>query len=44
LPFVISEEEVHAHFAKFGQIKNVRLVREPKTFIGKGIGFVMFET
>ncbi len=38
----MSEEEVRAHFAKFGVIQNVRLVREPKTFIGKGIGFVMF--
>jgi RNA recognition motif-containing protein len=42
LPFVVSEEEVRAHFSKFGTIQNVRLVREPKTFIGKGIGFVMF--
>lgn len=40
LPFVVSEEEVRQHFAKFGTIKNVRLVREPKTFIGKGIGFI----
>lgn len=38
----MSEEDVRAHFAKFGVIQNVRLVREPKTFIGKGIGFVMF--
>ena len=30
------------HFAKFGTIKNVRLVRDPKSYIGKGIGFVMF--
>lgn len=44
LPFVVSEEEVRSHFAKFGVIKNVRLVRDPKTFIGKGIGFVMFST
>lgn len=44
LPFVVSEEEVRTHFAKFGAIKNVRIVRDPKTFIGKGIGFVMFTT
>ena len=42
LPFVVSEEEVRSHFSKFGTILNVRLVREPKTFLGKGIGFVMF--
>lgn len=42
LPFVVSEEEVRQHFMKFGTIQNVRLVRDPKTFLGKGIGFVMF--
>ncbi len=44
LPFIVSEEEVHEHFSKFGTIQNVRLVRDPKTFIGKGIGFVMYAT
>ena len=44
LPFVVSEEEVRAHFAQFGTILNVRLIREPKTFIGKGIGYVMFKS
>jgi RNA recognition motif-containing protein len=41
---VVSEEEVRAHFAQFGTILNVRLIREPKTFIGKGIGYVMFKS
>lgn len=44
LPFVVSEEEVRAHFAQYGTILNVRLIREPKTYIGKGIGYVMFKT
>jgi nucleolar protein 12 len=44
LPFVVSEEEVRAHFTQFGTILNVRLIREPKTFIGKGIGYVMFKS
>lgn len=44
LPFVVSEEEVRTHFAQYGTILNVRLIREPKTFIGKGIGYVMFKT
>lgn len=44
LPYVVSEEEVREHFAKYGSIKNVRLVREQKTFIGKGIGFIQFST
>jgi len=44
LPFVVSEEEVRSHFTQFGTIMNVRLIREPKTFIGKGIGYVMFKS
>jgi nucleolar protein 12 len=44
LPYVVSEEEVREHFAKFGTIKNVRLVRDAKSHIGKGIGFVMFDS
>lgn len=31
-------------FAKFGGVLNVRLVRDPKTFVGKGIGYVQFES
>jgi nucleolar protein 12 len=42
LPFVTGEEEVRAHFAECGQIENVRIVRDPKTFLGKGIGYIMF--
>lgn len=38
----MSEEEVREHFAGCGTITNVRLVRDPRTFIGKGIGYVMF--
>lgn len=43
LPFVASEEEVRTCFSKYGKIVNVRLVRDPKTFLGKGIGYVQFE-
>jgi len=42
IPFIASEEEIREHFADIGQITNVRLVRDPKTFVGKGIGYVMF--
>lgn len=42
LPYVASEEEVRACFSKFGTIVNVRLVRDPKTYLGKGIGYVQF--
>ena len=38
----MSEEEVRAFFVDCGKIENVRLVRDPRTFIGKGIGYIMF--
>jgi len=44
LPFVASEEEIRAAFVDCGTIENVRLVRDPKTHIGKGIGYIMFST
>ena len=44
LPFVVSEEELRAQFADCGAIENVRLVRDPKTHLGKGIGYVMFSS
>ena len=54
MPFVTNEEDLRIHFndvAKSLQtedqligdgILNVRVVRDPKTFIGKGIGYVQF--
>ena len=42
LPYIVSEEEVRTCFTKYGKILNVRLVRDPKTFVGKGIGYVQF--
>lgn len=44
LPFIVREEELRAHFEECGEIKNVRVVRDPKTFLGKGIGYVQFAT
>lgn len=45
LPFITNEEELREHFSsKDGQITNVRIVRDPKTFVGKGIGYVQFAT
>lgn len=43
LPFIVNEEEVRSHFAQYGKIQNVRLVRDPKTYLGKGIGYIMYE-
>ena len=47
LPFDVDEEELRAHFAiecGIEGIVNVRIVRDPKTSLGKGIGFVQLET
>lgn len=44
IPFIVSEEELRAFFVPCGDIENVRLVRDPKTFLGKGIGYVMYKT
>lgn len=45
LPFIANEEAVRDHILEIfkGQqdpILNVRLIRDPQTFIGKGIGYV----
>ena len=42
LPFITNEEDLRAHFNDLeeGGILNVRVIRDPKTFIGKGIAYV----
>ena len=46
LPFITNEEDLRAHFidGSGGEndnlISNVRIIRDPKTFIGKGIAYV----
>ena len=42
LPWVVDEEELRKHFADCGEIKNVRIVRDNHTLIGKGFGYIMF--
>ncbi len=46
LPFDVTEESLRAHFEDAGMqgIENVRIVRDPKTGLGKGIAFVGFST
>lgn len=46
LPFDVDEEELRKHFEGCGieGISFVRIVRDPKTSLGKGIGFVGLET
>ena len=43
LPYNVDEEEVRVAFSKCGEVESVRLVRESKTGLGKGFGFVTFE-
>ena len=44
LPFIVSEEELRTAFVDCGSIQNIRLVRDPKTHLGKGIGYIMFSS
>eukprot|EP00871_Galdieria_phlegrea_P005318 jgi/Galph1/5788/GphlegSOOS_G4498.1 len=42
LPFDVEEEELFEAFSAFGAIEYVRVVRDKKTGLGKGFGYVCF--
>ena len=42
LPFDVQDEELWTHFERGGDIEFVRIVRDKKTNIGKGFGYVQF--
>ena len=42
VPFNAEDEALRGHFGKCGEITNVRVVRDPKTLIGKGFAYVTF--
>jgi nucleolar protein 12 len=44
LPFNVTEDQIRDLFSSCGVIKNVRVVRDRKTSLGKGFGFVEFDT
>lgn len=44
MPWVISDEDLRAHFKDCGKILNVRVIRDKENFIGKGIGYIQFST
>lgn len=44
LAFDINDEEVYEHFQSCGPIDYVRIIRDNKTGIGKGFGYVQFKT
>ncbi len=43
LSFAANEEQVRSFFASCGDVESVRLVRDKKINVGKGIGFVTFK-
>ncbi|XP_064599790.1 RNA-binding protein 34-like [Liolophura sinensis] len=43
LPFDVVEADVWQHFQEYGEVENVRLVRDRNTSIGKGFGYVLFK-
>lgn len=43
LPADISDDAVREHFSVCGDIVGVRIVRDRKTGLGKGFGYVLFE-
>lgn len=42
LPFTADEEELRQLFSECGEVESVRVIRDTKTGIGKGFGFVTF--
>jgi len=43
IPFITNEEDLRAHFGNYEGITNIRIVRDAKTFIGKGIAYIQFK-
>jgi len=43
LPFDVQDEDLYTHFARCGEIEFVRAVRDKKTNVGKGFGYVQFK-
>jgi len=43
LPFDVQDEDVWNTFERCGEIEFVRIVRDKKTNVGKGFGYVQFK-
>jgi len=43
LPFNVTDEALHGHFAKCGDIESVRVIRDKQSGMGKGFGYVTFK-
>ncbi|XP_059501530.1 RNA-binding protein 34 isoform X2 [Stegostoma tigrinum] len=44
LPYEINEDEVREHFRECGAIESVRIVRDRESGMGKGFGYVLFQS
>ncbi|CAG2163911.1 unnamed protein product, partial [Oppiella nova] len=44
LPFVVREDQLYDTFKECGDIEAVRVVRDAKTGVGKGFGFITFKS
>ncbi|XP_043914576.1 RNA-binding protein 34 [Protopterus annectens] len=44
LPYDMEEEVLWKHFSECGQVEAVRLIRDRSTGLGKGFGYVLFES
>ncbi|KAJ9084530.1 Nucleolar protein 12 [Entomophthora muscae] len=44
IPLDIEEEDIWQHFEKCGKVCGVRVVRDKSTNLGKGFGYVLFES
>ncbi|XP_068105896.1 RNA-binding protein 34 [Hyperolius riggenbachi] len=43
LPYEVEEEALRSHFAECGTVEAVRIIRDKRTGIGKGFGYVLFQ-
>ncbi|XP_078592351.1 RNA-binding protein 34-like [Branchiostoma floridae x Branchiostoma japonicum] len=43
LPFDVEDDSVYEHFSQCGEVEGVRIIRDSKSGLGKGFGYVLFQ-
>jgi len=43
LAYRLEEESLRRHFVDCGDVENIRIIRDPKTGMGKGFGYITFQ-